>query len=509
MEQRPIRAEPRGFPDGAEGEPASFEMQAIATHWRLLLATMVVLVAAATGFVLLRQPVYESRTQLLVENAELQLFREEPIVVPSPILPSLMETQVRLIASRGVAVEVVERLNLADDPEFNDGLGLMEKIGRLLGLAPAEPPDPERRKARAVAGFMHRLDVGSLGLSTVVEIGFASRDAAKAARIANATADVYRSRLAAQADARAAGASAWVQERLETVGTRAEVISQAAPPVFANGPRGLLIVAAAAVAGTLMGVVVAIAVHLLDGSARTPEQLAAALGTEFLGFVPRLRRGRMARPGGALAADDLPGVGGDTLGNVEAALRERWRERAMVLGVSSIAAGEGTTLIARTLAVRMARHGLRVLLVDGNGFDPAITREAGLRGAPGLREALAGAPAGEVVVRDASGVDVLPVGGMEADGPVFLLPDAGPLVARLRAEYQVVVVDLPPVFPSADVRAAGSLLDAVLIVVSAEPKSREMLRRALAGSGRAGERLIGFVVNRAPRAMIRRAGAAR
>ncbi len=491
MEHRPIIPAPR--PHAIEPpEPTSLELDALAAHWRLILAVSLIFAGLATGYVLLRTPLYESRVQLVVETSALTLFREEPVVVPAPVLPNLLETQVRLIASRGTALATIDALHLADDPEFAPAPSLRTRLGALFRTAPA---DASGRRDRAATAFLDHLRTTSLGLSNVVEVGFTSRDPAKAAMIANEIARIYRQQLDQTAADRAAGASAWVQQRLGTIGTHARVISEAAPSATGTGMRGTLIIAVALMAGAMTGAATAILLALLRPAARTPDQISAFLGVPFLGALPSVERAA-----GRIVLDAPAAPFTRTLRHVAASLQEIRRDRPILLGMASIERGEGTSTVATNLAHLLALQGHQVMLVDGNADNPTTTRTCGLTDAPGLGELLLGAAHEEItVISDgSSGLDILPIGSAASAAPrgsVFQLPATGELAARLHASYEFVVIDLPPILDSAELRAAA-FLDAILLVVDARPKPHRLLREAMARTGRSRTRIVGFVVNR-------------
>jgi Mrp family chromosome partitioning ATPase/capsular polysaccharide biosynthesis protein len=492
------------LPIGFDASPraASPELEAIVAGRGLVAATVVLSTVAAIGYVLLREPTFQSKVQLLVESGELQLFREEPVVVPAMIPPSVMETQVRLIGSRGIARSVVENLDLASDPEFTVS-GPAQRLRRAIGLGIPERSDAAARRGRAAASFLQRLSVDGLGVSNVVEVGFTSSDPGKAALVANEIARVYQERLRQAADARARGASAWVLERVQTVGTHARVISEATASVFATGVRGALIVPAAAIAGLVIGVALAILRHLMRPMARSPEQFASLIAAEFLASVPRAAGGSAGV--GTAVLDQPASAYARALHRVAAALQERRRDRASVLGIASPTPGEGATSFAVNLANLLALNDHRVILVDGNAGDPAITRGRGLTGATGLADVLMGTAYEEVIVASEprSGLDILPIGRLALRAPpggsAFHLPSVAALAARLRAAYDFVVIDLPALEQSADVRAAGPVLDGLLLVLDDRARSHGAIRDALGLAGRSRDRLIGFVLNHAGR----------
>src|SRR5262249_16205295 len=53
------------------------------------------------------------------------------------------------------------------------------------------------------------------------------------------------------------------------------------------------------------------------------------------------------------------------------------------------------------------------------------------------------------------------------------------IFARLRQDYQFIVVDTPPIFPIADAKILSELVDGVLVVVRARQTRREIIEHAL------------------------------
>ncbi len=102
--------------------------------------------------------------------------------------------------SRDLAAEVIAKLDLYDDPEFNPAL--QQSVGGLLfsALNPrnwfadrdaAATMDPAVQKDAIIDDFSGHLWAESLGLSTTITVSFSSRDAKKAALIADTVAQTY------------------------------------------------------------------------------------------------------------------------------------------------------------------------------------------------------------------------------------------------------------------------------------------------------------------------------
>lgn len=119
---------------------------------------------------------------------------------------AFMSSQVQVVASRNLAVSVIDKLGLESDPEFNESLQPpslfkrftdalpVEWLRQKLGL-PSGVLDPELAKRlqreEVIDTFIENLFTEVVEASRVIDIWFTSEDRDKASRIANAIADAY------------------------------------------------------------------------------------------------------------------------------------------------------------------------------------------------------------------------------------------------------------------------------------------------------------------------------
>ena len=80
------------------------------------------------------------------------------------------------------------------------------------------------------------------------------------------------------------------------------------------------------------------------------------------------------------------------------------------------------------------------------------------------------------------------------------------LLGTLRAEYDVVILDAPPILPVADAAILATEVDGVLLLARYGSTSRDQLRQAVSRIDSVGGRLIGTILNRAPRSTLGRYG---
>jgi polysaccharide biosynthesis transport protein len=71
-------------------------------------------------------------------------------------------------------------------------------------------------------------------------------------------------------------------------------------------------------------------------------------------------------------------------------------------------------------------------------------------------------------------------------------------------DYDYVLVDLPPILPVVDVKAAAHLFDAFVLVVEWASTSTDEILKAVNSSSVLAERLLGVVLNKADETVMRR-----
>jgi capsular exopolysaccharide synthesis family protein len=163
-----------------------------------------------------------------------------------------------------------------------------------------------------------------------------------------------------------------------------------------------------------------------------------------------------------------------------------------VLAVTSAGRREGRTTTAANLALTAAREGRATILVEGDLRRPSLARLLGLAPRVGVAEVLAGTAAlGQAVGR--LGPLALLVAG-EGGDPGLLLrgPAAAGLMEDLRASWELVVVDAPPVLAFSEGDRLSGEADAALLVVRAGTTPRQVVRLALDALG---DRAVGIVLN--------------
>lgn len=168
------------------------------------------------------------------------------------------------------------------------------------------------------------------------------------------------------------------------------------------------------------------------------------------------------------------------------------------LAIVSPGAAEGRSYLAANLAVAFAQLGERTLLVDADLRAPRQDRIFGIGDASGLAALLAGRAGREALVPlpDFGALALLPA-GPPPHNPQELLsrPALGALLQELRADFDVVLFDTPPMRPYADAQSVAFRAGHALVLAR---KHRTRLADAAAvvrELGDAGTRVVGTVCN--------------
>jgi polysaccharide biosynthesis transport protein len=136
---------------------------------------------------------YSSSASVLLDPRKNNVTDMSAVLSDMPTDPSSVQNQIQVLTSRDLAAQVIDRLDLMDDTEFNPPpsaipLNPME----WSKLDDTQGPDAEARRFNAVVDrFLKHLTVEAVGLSTTIDVTFSTHDPDKSARIANAIVDAY------------------------------------------------------------------------------------------------------------------------------------------------------------------------------------------------------------------------------------------------------------------------------------------------------------------------------
>ena len=256
-------------------------------------------------------------------------------------------------------------------------------------------------------------------------------------------------------------------------GNQVEVIGSPIVQRVGTIPARTLRTLAGPLVGLLLGSAIAVAVGVMrprvSGRDRTEEQL----GYPVLAVIPRVKNRRMDKDPLVVQRASGWGAEGIRMLRTELQLVEERGAELKVVVIASPEPRDGKSTVSSNLAASYATAGKNVILVHA---DLRAARRH--RQGRGLTDFIAGDVAEIPVQRSPGGfAEVLPGSNMHQGGAVQeWLTEA---IRMLRASYDVVVVDTPPLLAFADALLLAAEADAVVVVVrdgkTLEDKAAEAL----------------------------------
>ena len=274
------------------------------------------------------------------------------------------------------------------------------------------------------------------------------------------------------------------------------VVDRADTPDSPSQPKPLTNLALAAVAGLVLGAIAAFIMEALDQSIRTPEDVEEKLNLPLLGAVPLL--GKEEAPKAALA--DLKSAFSEAYYSIRTSLQFTTNEGVPgALFVTSCQPSEGKSTTAQALAQNFARIGARVLLVDADLRNPSQHRSFPIDNSVGLSSYLAGSCTLQEAAH-ASGIpnlSITPCGPLPPSPAELLAGDKlRKFLAAARAEFDVVIVDGPPIMGLADAPILASATEGTVLIVEAGRTRRGAARAAIRRLQAANGRVLGIVLTK-------------
>ena len=263
--------------------------------------------------------------------------------------------------------------------------------------------------------------------------------------------------------------------------SNARVIEPADVPLFPAFPNKLL----NAILGLIGGLFGGLALVLLrrrTETIRQPGDTRIALHTQELGVIPSARGERkLLKSSGAFAVERLVShAGTSVVGESFRAARASLifaseRSGSSVFLVSSLASGEGKTTVVSNLGLSLAEVGKRVILVDADQSRPRLHSIFGVTNGFGLADVLKDDRELEDIPSSAfiyktpeEGLFILPSGhGTPGSSRLLYSSRMAALLDRLKREFEMVLVDTPPLMLLSDARVLGRLTDGVILVFQA------------------------------------------
>ena len=280
-------------------------------------------------------------------------------------------------------------------------------------------------------------------------------------------------------------------------------------PVFPVIP---LNVALAFLFSSLLAFGVAVVSDAMDNTIRDPEQVMRTLKTQVVGSLPQVKtwRGQLATVSmnGSSNGNVVPqGENGHrSLSTYEEAIRTLrnsilltdFERQFKTLLVTSASPSEGKSTIAIHLAVAHAQQHRRTLVIDGDLRRPSIHKRFGLSNALGLSNVLLNdLPWREALLKPVGipDLDILPAGSVSRRAADLIGNGLQPLLDEVSRQYDLVILDAPPLLGFPEPLQMATAVDGVVIVARAGQTSRKGVASVLHTLHRLRANVVGLVLN--------------
>lgn len=281
----------------------------------------------------------------------------------------------------------------------------------------------------------------------------------------------------------------------------AQIVSKAQVPTSPVKPTPKRDGLVALFVGLILGVGLAFLREYLDDSIRTKEDVeAVAAGGAVLTIVPQVETWRDPDVTTVVSQTAPKSPAAEAYRTLRTSVQFIGLERAVkLLQVTSPMAAEGKTTTLANLGVALARAGKRVVMVDWDLRRPRIEGFFGVDNSTGFTNVMVGDMSlADAIKRvpDEPRLAVLP-SGPPPPNPSELLSTkrAADVLAALAAESDYVLVDCPPVLPVADSIVVAGMVDATILVVTANSTTKRQTARAVELLHQIDAPLVGVVLN--------------
>lgn len=432
-------------------------LKILKTRWKIIAGITVVAILGALGASLLSTSIYQASTRLFVSTSLGGTVNEA--YQGNLLSQQRVTSYTKLLTGQTLAQRTIDALGSAT-------------VGGI--------------SAKTLAG---KVTATSAPDTVLIDVGVQDTSPERARDIANALSDEF----------------VVMAKELETPekggvpAARVVVEQQAETPTTPVSPKIQRNLAVGAVVGLLLGIALAVLRDRLDNTVKDRRVVEEVAGAAMVGTIPFDKEMQTRH---AIDFHD---------GNSDSA--ESYRELRTnlqflevdnpprVIVVTSSLPAEGKTTAAVNIALVLAEAGKSVCLMEGDLRKPRVSKYLGLIGNVGVSSVLSGqAELDHVLQRTNLGGLVVLASGPIPPNPSELLgtDHARQTLAELRARYEYVIIDAPPLLPVTDAAVLAAMADGALVIARHATTKRDQLARAVGNLHSVGARILGTVITMTP-----------
>ncbi|MDL5352755.1 polysaccharide biosynthesis tyrosine autokinase [Microbacterium sp. zg-YB36] len=275
-------------------------------------------------------------------------------------------------------------------------------------------------------------------------------------------------------------------------------VHAARAPQSPSGPNVRLDLLIGGLIGAAVGMGAVVLRTALDTRISSARDLVAVSDRPLLGMIPFDRKAK-ERP--LIVQDEPLGPRAEAFRALRTNLQFLDLDTRPSFVITSSEAGEGKSTTLINLATVLADAGRTVALVDADLRRPRVAALLGIEGGAGLTDVLIGRATAEELLAPwrTSNLRVLPAGTIPPN-PSELLDSARmrSLLTALEREFDIVLLDAPPLLPVTDAAILAKETGGAIVVVAAGRTKTTQLAAALATLDTVGAKTAGIVMTMVP-----------
>lgn len=274
----------------------------------------------------------------------------------------------------------------------------------------------------------------------------------------------------------------------------AEIIEKAQLPEIGS-TGGKLVLAGGFLLGLLLSNISVLLLEMQDRTLKNVAEIKEKFPHKVLGVIPQ---GSEEKQVGVVVQREPDSFTSELYRMIQANMKFMAAENApqVILTTSSIPE-EGKSTISANLAAAIAQLGRRVLLIDGDLRKPSQHHIWGVSNQFGVKDVVSKTQDFHTALyQPMAKLDLLTAGAVQSNPLSFLdSPEMSSLILRARQEYDLILIDAPPLPVTADVLTLAKLVDALLFVSRPGVVEQESADLAIETLTNIDKQVIGMVIN--------------
>lgn len=441
----------------------------------IIASTILVVLGFSAALLVIANVFYTATALIIVGNADGEVGPSSGGGAHGEPDDAWIDSEIEILRSDTLLLGVVEDLDLVSDPVFGARPQLVNRILSLVIPEALVVPEGNAAVQQTLRHIRNAITIERRGATYLIAITVRTSDPKKAALLANAIANRH------------------IGTRAGFTAAPAHIVSSASPPGYPGIPDMPRVLVAAGLGGLVLGIAIALGSAASARIITSGEQLSTVSRTPVLGTVPRLKMpSDLASLSQFMILSPLSGYS-ESIRQIRTGIDlhldtgHRPGRGGAVIMISSPVTDEGRTSIALSLARTYAASGRRTLVVDCDLRHPSIHRHLGIESENGLVEYLSGQLDSQalhslIVLDSETGMGVV-IGSRRPEAPTDQLVTGLAFRRLLQAatdNFEIVILDTPPVLPVVDGLYLARYADAIVIVVKGFSTAQADVRTAIA-----------------------------